>query len=162
MTAKQQGTAETNTNIIPLAGDVQKIMKQLSTELYKAWRNEIGKRLRDLEFQGEITRQDLTVSESVWRLPNTEVRKALSRLQKNLREAGYSYEFRFQDVDDNNWFLSYLIELPEREESDEDNDINDTEPNTFNFKKAENSAYPANLENQYQAESAALSDVSDG
>ncbi len=110
---------------IPLAQDVQRLMKKLSEDLYRAWREEIGQRLRDLEFQGEITKHDLSVPNSVWRLPNTEVRKALSKLQINLKDAGYSYEFRFQDVDDTNWILSYVIDLPEREESDEE-DIADT------------------------------------
>lgn len=149
-------------SIIPLAGDVQKIMKQLSTELYKAWRNEIGRRLRDLEFQGAITREDLTVSESVWRLPNTEVTKALSRLQKNLREAGYSYEFRFQDVDDPNWFLSYIIELPEREESDEDDDVEDTPEAVLNSNISSSTSAHATTQCSMEADPAVLSDVSDG
>ncbi len=112
--------SENASNSIPLAKDVQTLMKKLSGDLYRAWRQEVGERLRNLEFQGEITKHDLNVPDSVWRLPNTEVRKALSKLQTNLQDAGYSYEFRFQDVDDANWILSYVIDLPEREESDDE------------------------------------------
>lgn len=105
--------------IIPRAREVQKLMRTLSKELFLAWRQEIGQRLRDLEFEGEITRQDIVISEAVWRLPNTEVRKALSRLQDELQSAGYEYEFRFKDVDVG-WILFYSIELPEREDSDDE------------------------------------------
>ena len=105
-------------SVIPLASDVQRIMRKLSDELFTAWRDEIAQRLRDLEFSGYISKGNIQVSDAVWRLPNTEVRKALGRLQKLLADAGYEYEFRFQDVDEVNWILFYSVDLPEREDSD--------------------------------------------
>jgi len=88
---------------------------------------EIGQRLRDLELEGEITKDDIDVSDAVWRLPNTEVRKALSKLQDLLEEAGYEYEFRFQDIDNINWILFYSIELPEREDTDDEDEEEEDE-----------------------------------
>jgi hypothetical protein len=115
------------TPLIPPANVVQKLMRKLSAELFRAWRKEIGQRLRDLELEGEITKDDIDVSDAVWRLPNTEVRKALSKLQDLLEEAGYEYEFRFQDIDNINWILFYSIELPEREDTDDEDEDEEEE-----------------------------------
>ena len=105
---------------IPSVADMRKIMRDLSESLYEAWKIEISDRMKHLEFEGYITRDHLQLPSTVWRLPNDEVRYALCKLEEDLARHGYDYEFRFDDVDDVNWVMFYSIQLPERDEEDDD------------------------------------------
>jgi len=111
---------ETSSICIPSVADMRKMMRDLSESLYEAWKIEISDRMKHLEFEGYITRDHLQLPSTVWRLPNDEVRYALCKLEEDLARHGYDYEFRFDDVDDVNWVMFYSIQLPERDEEDDD------------------------------------------
>ena len=117
-------------NKIPTVAEIKKNMSRLSNILYNAWSKELRLRLLDLEFSGVIQRDHVRVPSSVWRLPNNEIRKALSKLQQDLEKEGYEYVFRFDDVNEVEWMMFYSIELPESDTesiSDVDFECEDSE-----------------------------------
>jgi len=106
---------------IPSVSQVRKTMRQLSNQLYIAWKKELCTRILDFEFEGYIAQDHIDINPAVWRLPNDEVGYALSKIQDDLDKLGYEYEFKFDDVDDVSWIMFYCIELPDRiEDPDED------------------------------------------
>lgn len=113
-------------NGIPSLDEMKKIMRSLAEVLYETWKQEIGARLRNLEFDGYITKEHIDVPEAVWRLPNDEVRYALCKLEEDIYSLGYDYEFKFDDVDDVYWIMFYSITMPERDDAleEEENDPN--------------------------------------
>jgi DNA-binding Lrp family transcriptional regulator len=121
----ENGSKKSDDVGIPSVVEIQKAMRKLSIQLYHAWRAELRERLLNLEFDGYITKEDIEVDPGVWRLPNNEVRFALSKLQDELDHQGYEYEFKFDDVDDVYWIMFYSIELP-----DELDDMDAVEENT--------------------------------
>lgn len=116
---------------IPSINEMKKIMRSLSESLYSAWKAEIGERLRDLEFDGYISKEHIDVPDAVWRLPNDEVRYALCKLEEELESLGYDYEFKFDGVDDVHWLMYYSVVLPDRDdhETNEDELYNDDRSN---------------------------------
>ena len=101
-------------NELPTIKELRRTMRKLSVQLYHAWKQELRSRLLDLEFEGYIAKDHINVHPAVWRLPNDEVRYALSLLQDDLENNNYEFDFRFDDVDEVNWVMFYAIELPER------------------------------------------------
>ncbi|KAJ3038954.1 hypothetical protein HDV00_012784 [Rhizophlyctis rosea] len=107
-------------------------MRDLSDQLYLAWKGEMAKRITDLDFEGFISKDDVRVQSSAWRLPNEGVRRALYKLQEDLDILGYEYDFRFEHVSDTDWVLFYAIELPERDEDGLSDDDDEEEGLTVN------------------------------
>lgn len=116
-----------STSDLPTVGQLRKIMRDLSDELYEAWKVELGKRISDLEFEGYLAKDHLNVSSAVWRLPNDSVRRSLCKLQDDLDVRGFEYDFRFDYMDDTEWVLWYAIELPERDEMSSSDSEDDEE-----------------------------------
>jgi hypothetical protein len=110
---------------IPSLSELKQIMEGHSNDLYEAWRRELGTRLRSLEFEGFINNDDVNLSNTVYRLPNDQLRKAICRLESDLEKLGYDYDFRFEDVGFN-WVLFYHVLLPERDEDETDKDRKDS------------------------------------
>jgi len=104
------------TSALPTVAELRSIMRDLAEGLYLAWLDVISNRLRHLEFEGFVTKDDVQVPMEVWRLPNDEVRYALCKLEDELQSLGYDYEFRFDNVDDASWIMFYTISLPDRED----------------------------------------------
>lgn len=104
-------------------------MQDFSKILYTIWRHQISLRLQNLIFKGEIcidinndyhfdSDSDNIIQKEllqvISRLPNRYIKTALSSIQDELDYLGYDYEFKFGDVIENNqWVLTYNIELPE-------------------------------------------------
>jgi hypothetical protein len=98
---------------IPSVSQIKGMMRTLSEILYTAWKSEIANRLLHLEFAGIITRDNIGVPSTVWRLPNAEVRYALCKLEQDLQNLGYDYDFKFDEVNELNWTMYYSIMLPD-------------------------------------------------
>ena len=109
------------TSLIPSAAELRAFMQEYARQLCDEWKREIGTRLLELEFEGFISRKEISVSDAAYRLPNAQLRYALGLLEEELEKLGYDYEFRFEDVDSADWVLCYSVTLPEdeSEESDE-------------------------------------------
>jgi hypothetical protein len=108
-----------NNNEIPSVTELTNIMEKYSQDLYNECKRELGIRLRNLEFEGYISKNDINVSDIVYRLPNPYLNKAICNLKIELERLGYDYDFRFENIE-LNWVLFYHIVLPDREE---ENDI---------------------------------------
>ena len=112
---------------IPSSKQVKKRMRELSIELYEAWKSEICDRLLNLEFTGYIAKDHLDLPSAVWRLPNSEIIYALNKLKDDLEHLGYDYEFKFDDIDEVDFIVLYNISMENTEEDDESVDGSDDE-----------------------------------
>lgn len=99
--------------VLPSSLHIKKLMTEVVDELYSIWKQEMSERLNNLELKGEIYIQNISVSKMAARLPNNFLRFALDRLENDLLENGFECQFKFDDVDSENWCLSYRIELSE-------------------------------------------------
>jgi len=115
---------ETNDNVdtqLPKVSEIKNTMKILCKILYQKWKFELTRRLKNLEFKGDLSIKNEHHLFS--RLPNKYIRTALSKLQDDLDVLGYDYSFKFEDVfEHENWSLRYEIELPEDITSSDEND----------------------------------------
>lgn len=108
---------------IPSVADVRNVIQHLTDILYSAWRCELSSRIRNLELIGYIAPNHIDVPNAVWRLPNEGFNNALRKIQEELDNLGYEFEFKFEQLDDDvHWILCYSIDLPKREEDDEDDE----------------------------------------
>src|SRR3954469_10781431 len=104
---------------IPSVAELVSIMEKYSNDLYTEWRRELGVRLRELEFEGYISKDQINVNDVVYRLPNEHLRKAVCNLESDFESLGYDYDFRFEDVG-LNFVLFYRVILPERDDVHEE------------------------------------------
>lgn len=102
---------------------IRKLMLSVVDDLYSTWKKEISVRLNNLKLKGEIFIQDISVSKMAARLPNNFLRFALDRLENDLMDRGFECQFKFDDVDSENWCLSYRIELSEELDEMEETEI---------------------------------------
>ncbi|KAJ3228631.1 hypothetical protein HDU81_006021 [Chytriomyces hyalinus] len=103
---------ESGSIVLPTIDFLQNKMQDMSFVLYRAWKQVICIRLKNLELEGDIEDRDIEVPNCVWKLPNAYIRSALRKLENDLDTLGYEYEFRF-DVDELRFSMHYHIEIPE-------------------------------------------------
>ena len=106
----------------PTKEQIREIMDGLVEELYTSWKAEMHERVYDLKLKGEICIQDLNVSKKAARLPNNFLRFALKKLETDLMVAGFECQFKFDDVESENWSLCYKLELADDDEEDDGED----------------------------------------
>lgn len=97
---------------LPSVKEVTEHMQYVCKILYKTWKKELSRKLRELKFKGEIS--VLNYHPDIGRLPNIYVKSALAQIQNELDVLEYDYKFKFDNVlEENKWVLTYEIELPE-------------------------------------------------
>jgi hypothetical protein len=97
---------------LPSVNELTNHMKFVCKILYKTWKMELSKKLKELKFKGEIS--VMNYHPDIGRLPNVYVKSALAQIQNELDILEYEYKFKFDNVlEGNKWVLTYEIELPE-------------------------------------------------
>jgi hypothetical protein len=102
---------ETKEGVTPTASTLRGKMINTSDELYKAWRQILMTKLESFELRGRITFDD-TPPELIKasRLPNQYLNFVRSRLQSDLKDAGYDSDFRFDTVSEP-FLTDYRIDI---------------------------------------------------
>jgi hypothetical protein len=110
---------------LPTPFEIRNSITVLIQELYIEWKKEICKRIWNLEFKGNIPIETLSLNDTAKtsRLSNNYLRTALSKLQDDLVNFGYEYKFSFDDVNEKNWTLDYILELPDNDDDEIDDEI---------------------------------------
>ena len=100
---------------LPTINETRQTMQFLSKILYKTWKMELAKNLRELKFNGNIyTNYTRNSHPILHRLPDEYVKSALTKIQDELDELSYEYTFKFENlVHEKTWVLHYEIDIPE-------------------------------------------------